>query len=74
MRTVLLENGAIMIPQAVRKKLNLRCGTSFDVFVDGEEAIVLRRVARPANAGLIDHLLACPFPFVIPDERLSDRE
>jgi hypothetical protein len=35
--------------------------------IEDDDTIVLRRVSRPPNAGLIDHLLACPFPFIIPE-------
>jgi AbrB family looped-hinge helix DNA binding protein len=68
-RTVLLENGTVKIPHAVRKRLRLLPGEKLEIFVNEEEEIVLRRVVTRPNSNLVDHLLACPFPFTIPDDR-----
>jgi hypothetical protein len=34
--------------------------------VQNENTITLRRISQPANRGLVDLLLACPAPFLIP--------
>jgi hypothetical protein len=47
-------------------------GEDFEVSVEDDDTIVLRRVSHPANRGLVDHLIACPFPFVIPDRERDD--
>ena len=38
----------------------------FEVFIDDDDTILLRRISRPPNHGLVDHLLACPAPFTVP--------
>jgi len=50
----------------VREQLHLKPGQDFEVFIDDEDTITLRRIYRPPNHGLVDHLLACPYPFEIP--------
>ena len=71
MTTVLSKKGQIVLPSSVREQLRLEPGQDFEVFVDDEDTIVLRRISRPPNHGLVDHLLACPAPFPLP-ERAKD--
>ena len=66
MTTVLSQKGQIVLPSAVREQMHLEPGQDFEVFIDDEDTITLRRINRPPNRGLVDHLLACPFPFEIP--------
>jgi AbrB family looped-hinge helix DNA binding protein len=66
MTTVLSKKGQIVLPSAVRERLHLEPGQDFEVFVDDDDTILLRRISRRPNEGLIDHLLACPYPFEIP--------
>jgi len=81
MTTVLSQKGQIVLPSAIREQLKLRAGDDFEVYVEDDDLITLRRISSPPNAGLIDHLLACPGPLEIPerqrdlprDTRISDR-
>lgn len=66
MTTVLSKKGQIVLPGAVRDKLRLEPGQDFEVLIEDEDTITLRRVSRPPNHGLVDHLLACPAPFDVP--------
>ena len=66
MTTVLSRKGQVVLPSAVREQMHLEPGQDFEVFVDDEDTILLRRVSRPPNQGLVDHLLACPSPFEVP--------
>jgi AbrB family looped-hinge helix DNA binding protein len=60
MMTVLSQKGQIVLPVPVRQQLHLKAGDDFEVVVEDEDTIILRRVSSPANHGLVDHLLACP--------------
>jgi AbrB family looped-hinge helix DNA binding protein len=71
MTTVLSKKGQVVLPLAIREQLRLAAGEDFEVSIEDEDTIVLRRVSRPANHGLIEHLLACPFPFIIPDRETT---
>jgi len=66
MTTVLSQKGQIVLPSAVREQMHLEPGQDFEVFIDDEDTITLRRINRPPNHGLVDHLLACPYPLEIP--------
>jgi len=66
MTTVLSKKGQIVLPNAVREQMHLEPGQDFEVLIDDEDTILLRRISHPANHGLVDHLLACPAPFDVP--------
>lgn len=66
MTTVLSKKGQIVLPSAIREKMQLSPGQDFEVLMDDEDTILLRRISSPPNRGLIDHLLACPSPLEIP--------
>lgn len=38
-------------------------GDDFEVCIEDDDTIILRRVTLPANRGLVELLLACPSPF-----------
>jgi AbrB family looped-hinge helix DNA binding protein len=67
MTTILSQKGQIVLPVPIRKELCLSPGDDFEVFVEEENTITLRRISRPANRGLVDLLLACPAPFEVPE-------
>ncbi|MGL5018701.1 MAG: AbrB/MazE/SpoVT family DNA-binding domain-containing protein [Luteolibacter sp.] len=66
MTTVLSQKGQIVLPSSIREQMQLEAGQDFEVFIDDEDTITLRKINRPPNHGLVDHLLACPYPFKIP--------
>ena len=59
--------GQIVLPQKLREKRNVHPGDSFE-FIEGDEpdVIIMRRINRRPNDGLVDALLACPHRFAIP--------
>jgi len=71
MTTVLSQKGQIVLPSAVREQLELKPGDDFEIIVEDDDTISLRRISKPANAGLVDHLLDCPGELHIP-ERSKD--
>jgi AbrB family looped-hinge helix DNA binding protein len=73
--TVTLSNkGRIVLPDAVREQMHLEPGQNFEVFIDDEDTVILRRINRPPNHGLVDHLLSCPYPLeIMPRAKDSDR-
>jgi AbrB family looped-hinge helix DNA binding protein len=66
MTTVLSQKGQIVLPSSVREQMHLEPGQDFEVFIEDEDTITLRRISRRPNQGLIDHLLACPYPLEVP--------
>jgi len=74
MMTALSENGEICLPGSVREQLHLVPGEDFEVSVEDEDTITLRRVTHPVNRGLVDLLLACPSQFEIPLREPDDSE
>jgi AbrB family looped-hinge helix DNA binding protein len=70
--TILSQKGQIVLPRAIRTQLQLEPGDDFEVIVEDDETITLRRISRPANRGLVDHLASCPEPFEIPTRETDD--
>lgn len=66
MTTVLSQKGQLVLPSAVRERLHLEPGQDFEVTIDDEDTILLRRITRPPNRGLIDLLQSCPYPLELP--------
>ena len=66
MTTMLSQKGEIVLPAPLREQLHLVPGDDFEVAVEDEETITLRRISTPANRGLVDLLLARPAPFEVP--------
>lgn len=66
MTTVLSQKGQIVLPVPIRQQLHLEAGDDFEVAIEDEDTITLRRISHPANRGLVDLLLACPSEFEIP--------
>ena len=56
----------MVLPSAVRQQMHLEPEQDFEVIIDDEDSILLRRVSRPPNHGLIDLLQTCPYPFKLP--------
>ncbi len=72
MTTVLSQKGQLVLPGPVREQLKLSPGDDFEVMIEDEDTICLRRVTRPANRGLVDLLLACPGNFTVPPRERDD--
>ena len=72
MTTVLSQKGQIVLPVPVRQRLHLSAGDDFEVAVEDEDTITLRRISQPANRGLVNLLLACPSFFKIPAREIDD--
>lgn len=67
MTTVLSQKGQIVIPGPIRERLDLEPGDDFEIITEGDDLIILRRITRRSNEGLVDQLLACPFPLDAPE-------
>lgn len=72
MTTVLYQKGQIVRRGVIREQLHLRAGDDFEVTIEDEDTITLRRVDRPANRSFVDLLLVCPSPFDIPERENGD--
>lgn len=59
--------GQLVLPRKLREKYAVREGDVFE-FEEGDEpnVIIMRKVTRRPNAGLVDALLACPRGFDVP--------
>lgn len=73
MTTTIGQRGQLVIPKAIRESRQIEPGDDFEVTADEEDSdlILLRRIRPSANAGLVEHLAACPFkgPFPLPVRR-----
>lgn len=72
MTTILSQKGQIVLPGAIREQLHLQAGDDFEVTIEDEDTITLRRITQPANRGLVDLLLAIPGSFEIPARETDD--
>jgi AbrB family looped-hinge helix DNA binding protein len=72
MTTVLSQKGQIVLPGAVRQQLQLEAGDDFEITIEDEDTIILRRISHPANRGLVDLLLSCPSSFEVPARDKDD--
>ena len=72
MTTVLSQKGQLVLPVPIREQLKLSPGDDFEVTIEDEDTITLRRISHPANRGLVKLLLACPAPFSIPNRARDD--
>jgi len=66
MTTVLSQKGQLELPASVRELLGLRPGDDFEIFIEDNDTILLKRVSSPPNVGLVDHLLSAPGELEIP--------
>ena len=62
--------GQIVLPRKLRERSAVRPGDAFE-FIEGDEpdVIIMRKIARRANSGLVDALLAPPHRFTVPRAR-----
>ena len=74
MTTILSQKGQIVLPGPIRQQLHLEAGDDFEVFVEDDDTITLRRISQPANRGLVKLLRACPAPFEIPARDADESE
>lgn len=68
MTTTISEKGQLVIPKNIRQRRHIRPGDDFEVLApEGTEDIVLRKIQRAPNEGLVDLLLRCPVKgFAVP--------
>ena len=59
-------------PIPTDQQLHLSAGDDFEVSIEDEDTITLRRISRPPNHGLVDLLLACPSSFEISERETDD--
>lgn len=69
MTTVLSQKGQIVLPSAIRERMQLEPGDDFEIILEDDDTISLRRISKPPNRGLVDHLLSCPEPLEIPERQ-----
>ncbi len=72
MTAVLSSSGDLPIPKSVRDQLQLQAGDDFDVMVEDDDTIVIRRAAHESEKGWLELLLACPGPLEIPEREKED--
>ena len=62
MTTNIGQRGQIVLPKAIRTSRKIQPGDDFEVIADEDDfdLILLRRIRPTANAGLVQHLAACP--------------
>lgn len=62
MTTNIGQRGQVVIPKAIRVSRRIQPGDDFEVIADEDDfdLILLRRIRRAANAGLVAHLSRCP--------------
>ena len=63
MPSVLSQKCQVALPTTVRKELRLSAGCEFEVSIEDDHTITLRRISQPANRGLVDLLLNCQASF-----------
>jgi AbrB family looped-hinge helix DNA binding protein len=68
MMTRMGQRGKVVIPKAIRTNRGIALGDDFEVTADEDDfdLILLRRVRLAANAGLVEHLAACPYRGLLP--------
>jgi len=73
MTTNVGQRGQLVIPKAIRTSRRIVPGDDFEVIADEDDfdLILLRRIRPAANAGLVQHLAACPHrgPLLPPTRR-----
>ena len=74
MTTMLSEKGEMVLPAPLCEQLHLVPGDDFEVAVEDEETITLRRISTPVNRGLVGLLLARPAPFEVPPRERDDTQ
>jgi AbrB family looped-hinge helix DNA binding protein len=74
MTTTLSRKGQLLLPAHVRRTLHLSPNDDFEVAIEDEDTITLRRISTPPNQGLVDLLVARPFAFDIPLREKDDSE
>jgi AbrB family looped-hinge helix DNA binding protein len=62
--------GQIVLPQKLRERARVGPGDAFE-FLDSDDpdVIVMRKLTRRPNEGLVDALLGCPHRFAVPRPR-----
>ena len=74
MTTVLSQKGQLVLPATIRQALHLLPRDDFEVVVEDEDTLTLRRISCPANWGLVDLLVNCPSDFEVPVREADDSE